>query len=229
MSSLADATWPEVERGGVLVVPLGATEQHGPHLPTGTDTVIVEALAERLDRARRSCWVAPTLPIGASGEHAGFPGTISFGTRALAVALIELGRSADHFDGIFFLNWHGGNAEAVDEAVSALRREGRQATRWRSPPSAREAPGDLHAGQIETSLMLAIAPDSIREDRVEAGPAGVPGEIVSRIRSGGVRSVSGTGVLGDPRAATEAAGQRLLRVLVESLTESYDEFEAGLG
>lgn len=84
--ALADATWPEAERraaGAVLAVPVGSTEQHGPHLPLSTDTDIAVALVERLARRRRGVVAAPALAYGSSGEHAGFAGTLSIGREAL--------------------------------------------------------------------------------------------------------------------------------------------------
>src|SRR4030081_1452778 len=95
---LATLTWRQAHalasRGPLLAVPLGSTEQHGPHLPLDTDTRIATALAAGLARRRDDGVVAPALPYGASGEHAGFPGTLSVGTPALELLLVELVRSA---------------------------------------------------------------------------------------------------------------------------------------
>ncbi len=95
---LADLSWPEIGQraaaGAVLAVPVGSTEQHGPHLPLSTDTDIAVALCDRLAAARPDVLVAPPVGYGASGEHAGFPGTLSIGLGALELLLIELGRSA---------------------------------------------------------------------------------------------------------------------------------------
>ena len=114
---LGDRTWPTVG-GGVLLVPLGSTEQHGPHLPLRTDTMIAEAVAlelgERLRATGTDATVAPALPYGASGEHEGFAGTLSIGTRALAQVLVELGRSAGLWcERVAFVNAHGGNVDAL--------------------------------------------------------------------------------------------------------------------
>ena len=95
----------------VVAVPLGATEQHGPHLPLGTDTTIACALAAGLAEARDDVVVAPPLPYGSSGEHAGFPGTLSIGRAALELVLVELARS---WDGpMLFVCAHGGNVEPL--------------------------------------------------------------------------------------------------------------------
>ena len=94
-------------------MPLGSCEQHGPHLPLGTDTIIATALADRLAARCPDIVVAPALAISASGEHAGFPGTLSIGTDTTAAVLVELARSADWAAGIVLVNGHGGNADAV--------------------------------------------------------------------------------------------------------------------
>jgi len=222
VSRLAEATWPEAGRGGALVVPLGATEQHGPHLPLGTDTMIVEALLKRFEEARPGAWISPAVAIAASGEHSGFPGTLSIGGRALAELLVELGRSADHFDRIYFVNWHGGNATAIDEAVARLNEEGRVAGRWRPEPD--WAGHDLHAGWVETSMMLAIHPGLVRREAAEAGTESRSPGTLARLRAEGVGAVSPNGVLGDPEGASAADGRRLLAGLAECLVADFDRF-----
>jgi len=92
---LAQATWPVIEQSmrRLLVVPVGSLEQHGPHLPLDTDTQIAAAVARRACAGRPGVALAPALPVGASGEHAAFPGTLSIGSEALAACLIELVRA----------------------------------------------------------------------------------------------------------------------------------------
>jgi len=120
---LGQSTWPDLGEDAPrrLLIPLGATEQHGPHLPLQTDTLIAVAIAEAAAAERRDVVIAPALPYGASGEHAGFPGTLSLGRAAVEAAIVELVRSADHFDDVVLLSWHGGNAQPVDRAVTRLR------------------------------------------------------------------------------------------------------------
>ncbi|WP_067477460.1 mycofactocin biosynthesis peptidyl-dipeptidase MftE, partial [Nocardia amamiensis] len=155
---LADLTWPEAgERaaaGAVLAIAVGATEQHGPHLPLSTDTDIAGELCARLAAARSDVLVGPAIPYGASGEHAGFPGTLSIGQAALELLVVELCRSAtDTFGRILLVNWHGGNVEPLRRAEDLLRAESRD-VRVYLP----RFDGDLHAGRSETALQLALAP-----------------------------------------------------------------------
>ena len=104
-----------------LIVPVGSTEQHGPHLPLDTDTRIAVAVAHRA-AADRGHLLAPAIAYGASGEHQGFPGTVSIGTAALRTVLVEYGRSACDWAGrLVFVNGHGGNTEALRDAVALLR------------------------------------------------------------------------------------------------------------
>jgi mycofactocin system creatininase family protein len=214
-ADLGGRTWTDVAPGArpVLLVPLGSVEQHGPHLPLDTDTRIAVALAHGLAERRTDVVVAPAVAYGASGEHAGFPGTLSIGTEALTTVLIELGRSADAFAAIVLVNGHGGNAEAVLAAVSTLVEEGRTAAAW--SPSIPD--GDAHAGRTETSLLLAIDPDVVRLERAEPGEDAPLREIISRLMDGGVAAVSPNGVLGDPRGASADEGAALLGELVDQL------------
>ncbi|OMQ15068.1 mycofactocin system creatininase family protein, partial [Modestobacter sp. VKM Ac-2676] len=89
---LSEATWPEIGSRPLVVVPLGSVEQHGRHLPLATDTVVARRVAEAAVPDLPGAWLAPALNYGASGEHEGFPGTISLGTEALTVVLTEFGR-----------------------------------------------------------------------------------------------------------------------------------------
>src|SRR5216683_5305492 len=135
MTTLGDLTWPEAARlaaaGAVLAVPVGSTEQHGPHLPLSTDTDVAVALAARLATRLGDVIVAPAVGYGSSGEHAGFAGTISIGQEALELMLVELGRSATAtFRHLLFISAHGGNHEPVTRAVRRLRAESRDVLAW---------------------------------------------------------------------------------------------------
>jgi creatinine amidohydrolase len=245
---LADAHWPDVEAGPrrLLVVPVGSLEQHGPHLPLDTDTRIAAAVARRAwagpdGDGLSGVGLAPAIGIGASGEHADFPGTLSIGHVALSAVLVELGRHASlHWPALLLVNGHGGNAAAIGGAVETLRGEGRDCHVWHAGvrPSMLAAAGDrtgndraanggaradarvvldAHAGRTETSIMLALAPGDVRLGAAEAGETRPLREIIGGLRAGGVRPVSPNGVLGDPAGASAAEGEMLLGLLTADL------------
>lgn len=207
MGDLGSLTWPDVgsDDGTYVVVPIGSMEQHGPHLPLATDTVIAVALAAALGRARHEVLVTPPLAISASGEHAGFPGTLSIGSEVLERVLVELVRSADWAAGVVLVNGHGGNANALSGALATLRHEQRNVLAWwPSQPSG--ARGDAHAGWLETSVMLHLVPDLVQPERFERGETRPIAEVMDELLELGVRGVSANGVLGDPTGATAVDG-----------------------
>jgi mycofactocin precursor peptide peptidase len=213
---IAQARWPECEDVPVLLVPVGATEQHGPHLPLGTDTAIATTVA-----ARSGLLVAPALPYGASGEHESFPGTVSIGTEILAAVIVELGRSACRFaDRLVLVNGHGGNVGALRAAVALLRSEGRDVAWF---PCG--VPGaDAHAGHHETGVMLALAPDTVRPDLAAPGNTAPLRELMPAISAGSVRDVSPSGVLGDPTGATAGEGAETVSVIVAALVTAVERW-----
>lgn len=212
---LADLRWSDVDvvaAERLLVVPVGSTEQHGPHLPLSTDTDVAVAVADRLAAERADVLVAPALPYGASGEHAGFAGTLSIGLAALELVLVELVRSADAFRGVVLVSGHGGNADAVNAAVRTLAAEGRDVLAW-----APRIAGDAHAGRTETSLLLALCPDRVAIGAAAAGDTRPIDDLLPALRAAGVAAVSPNGVLGDPTGASAAEGATLLDRLAADL------------
>jgi creatinine amidohydrolase len=212
---LARSAWPDVPRDALVLVPVGSTEQHGPHLPLQTDSVIAEAVARAAQRRLTGVPVllAPTIAYGASGEHAGFPGTVSIGQEALHVLLVETVRSLSLWAGrTVFVNGHGGNVATLNAAVSRLRAEGHDVA-WLGCDV---VGGDAHAGRTETSLMLHLAPEEVRLAAAVAGDTRPLPEILPELRARGVRGVSSTGVLGDPAGAGPEEGRALLDSLASS-------------
>ncbi|MET4433112.1 mycofactocin biosynthesis peptidyl-dipeptidase MftE [Mycolicibacterium sp. 624] len=197
-----------------LIVPIGSTEQHGPHLPLDTDTRIAVAVAEGVAERLAGDWaLAPAVSYGASGEHEGFTGTVSIGTAALELLLIEFGRSACHWaPRVVFVNGHGGNVQALVGAVALLRDEGRDVS-W---CSCAVRGGDAHAGHTETSVLLHISPEDVWLDERVPGNSAPLSELLPRMRDGGVAAVSPVGVLGDPMTATADEGARLLAEMVDT-------------
>lgn len=199
-----------------LIVPLGSTEQHGPHLPLDTDTRIASAVAGAVAR-RLGHLLAPAIPYGAAGEHQGFPGTISIGTAALTDLLVEFGRSACEWAArVAFVNGHGGNVEALRAAAVLLRAEGRDVA-WCTPAVSRCA--DAHAGHTETSVLLHLSPDLVRVEECRPGNTAPLADLMPQLRAGGMRAVSESGVLGDPTTATATEGGRLFAEMVDDCAE----------
>lgn len=229
---LGDATWNEVQallddpvsedgtRSPLVLVPVGSTEQHGPHLPMSTDTLIAEEIVARAMHLTDGLMVGPTIAVTASGEHAAFPGTLSIGTAVMHDVILELGRSADWAAGVVFVNGHGGNSGAVTAAVDTLRLEGRHVLSWwpKWPQRADGGAKDLHAGRIETSLMLAIDPGLVR---LELAAPGVDADL-DELRRVGVRPVSSSGVLGDPTGASGGEGDQFITTFVNDLVNAIE-------
>ena len=221
VNNIATNTWSQIanRESTVLLLPLGSCEQHGPHLPLDTDTQIAQYLCAQAALHNDRILIAPSLSITASGEHAGFPGTLSIGTDALTQVLIEIVRSADWCSGVVFVNGHGGNTDAVTAAVRTLKSEQRNVASWWP----RIEHGDAHAGASETSMMLAIHPEQVNMAKAEAGSTKPIGEISAQLRSDGVRAVSANGVLGDPTTATSEHGLSLLSQLTQDLVTFINE------
>jgi creatinine amidohydrolase len=220
MTGFDQSTWVEMDRragsGAILLVPLGSTEQHGPHLPLTTDTDIALAIATGAARRLDRLVVAPSLAYGSSGEHQGFAGTLSIGRDATELVLVELARSATvDFERVVMVCAHGGNSVPLGRALNLLTAEGRPVTAW-SPPWS----GDLHAGRTETSVMLAIAPTRVRMGQAEVGDPRPIDTLLPLLRRQGVRGISANGVLGDPTGASTDEGHRLLTIAVDDLVEA---------
>jgi len=194
---LAALTWPKATRlnESVLVVPLGSTD---------SDTDIATALGAQV-AGRPDAMVAPAVPYSASGEHAGFGGTLSIGQAALELLVVELVRSAGaSFGRVLLLSGHGGNAGPLARAAMLLRAEGHDVRVW-SPPWR----GDAHAGRTETSVQLALGARALAE-QARAGATGALAELLPAFYASGVLRISPNGVLGDPAGADTDEGHDLL-------------------
>jgi mycofactocin system creatininase family protein len=233
-NDLGNSTSEQVQRQlqstlPVVVIPVGSTEQHGPHLPLDTDTRIASSVARAVltrlgDPAvdDSEYLLAPAIAYGASGEHEAFPGTISIGAEALEHLLLEFGRSATNWAGrLVFVNGHGGNVGALVAAVRRLRAEGRDAG-W---CSCSVQGGDAHAGHTETSVLLYISPSDVRIELSRPGNSAPLAELLPSMRRGGVVAVSEVGVLGDPTTATAADGARLFEEMVAGCTDRIGRWE----
>jgi mycofactocin system creatininase family protein len=210
-SELANATSQQLQStSSALIIPVGSTEQHGPHLPLDTDTRIATAVsvavAAQLAGDQLKWMVAPAIAYGASGEHEEFSGTVSIGTSALRLLLVEFGRSAARWaPRLVFVNGHGGNMEALTAAAALLRYEGLDVG-WCSCSAAN---ADAHAGHTETSVLLHISPADVRLDQRVPGNTAPLRQLMPAMRQGGVAAVSEVGILGDPTTATAEEGARI--------------------
>ncbi len=203
----------------VLLIPLGATEQHGPHLPLATDTIIATAWANAAAARVEGVLVAPPVPYGSSGEHQDFAGTLSIGREALAQLITELVRSAAHFcDRIVLVSGHGGNAPVLGPTVTRLTGEGHRVS-WVTPrwPDGTEI--DAHAGRTETSLLLHVRPDLVGPFTDVTGTITPLSELMPTLLADGIGAVTPNGVLGDATGATAEHGAELFEHLVEHLVD----------
>jgi len=244
---LDELSWPEVRAEidagrDTVVVALGATEQHGPHMPLATDALIGDHLA-RLLAERLDAFVAPTVRIGCSQHHVGFAGTMSLSEETYHAIIGDLVRSllAGGFARIVLLPTHGGNFAPLAAALEKL--DGAERARVTALTDLgvlfqiaqlgeREhgvplGEGGLHAGEWETSLMLAIHPELVRMDRAQAGFTGDLQEAVGSMFAGGVASISENGAIGDPARASAAHGERYWAAIEQIVAEQVPGAGAG--
>jgi len=218
---LSEATWPDVADADadLAVLPVGSTEQHGPHAPLGTDSITATAVADAgTDAYDGAVLVTPTIPVGVSAEHRQFPGTLWLAPDTFRAVVSDVVESlASHgVSRVVVVNGHGGNVPALGEVCAALTRDGVAYTVPFTWFDAIEAdPG--HAGHVETSVLQAVAPDTVREDRREPG-ADTWGEWVAGVDLA-VDTIEFTenGVVGDPTTADAASGEALLATAADAL------------
>ena len=229
-----DAAWPELSdlhgrgEGEVGLVPVGATEQHGPHLPTGTDTIIATALCLKASE-RTSAPVLPAIPVACSYGHGTvLPGTLSLSPALLSAVACQYAEwaAASGLTRLLFVNAHFGNAAALGTATDHLRlfRPDLQvgvADWWSLDPEvAREtvAEGDdVHAHRAETSIMLALAPHLVHLDRLAT--ADDPDRTAGLVFRYTAPALSTNGVTGRPSEATAELGSRLVELTVAALVD----------
>jgi creatinine amidohydrolase len=225
-TTAADAA---LDDAAVALLPTGATEQHGPHLPLGTDTRAATGVADRLDR--EDVVVCPPLSVGVSDHHRQFPGTLSVTPETFGRYVRETVESlADHgLRKVVVVNGHGGN----DDALRRVARDCRRAERafvvpWNWWANLDDAHEDLfgrrhvgHAGAAETSAVAALAPDLVDESALDAADAGA-GDVWGVHVAGALvfddaADFAENGVVGVPSEGSAEAGERLLDAAVADL------------
>jgi len=242
---IEEMTWPEVRAaidGGKrrVIVMLGAMEQHGPHLPIGTDTYLGYATGERLARRLGDALLAPVVSLGYSVGHLPMAGTVTIAETTLETIIVDVCRSLAHhgFREIILLCSHGGNYRAIRTVLSRIREEHREIRistitdfdEWLEHTkkfAAREgldmARLGVHAAQGETSLMLAHRPDLVQMDKACEG---FVGDASIRWRSKvppPMDTMSPTGILGDARGATVELGEKMFQERIERVARMIEE------
>ncbi|MEJ2581307.1 MAG: creatininase family protein, partial [Acidobacteriota bacterium] len=244
---LGELTWPEADRRlsevDLALLPVGAVEQHGPHLPLDTDAFDADYLARRVAEACTDPkpLVLPLLPYGVSYHHDDFKGTISVSNDSLSTMVYDIGMacSRNGITKLVIVNGHGGNGPTLQYAAQMINRDAQIFVAVDTGETSDvdmaelcETPGDVHAGEFETSTSLAIRPDLVRMDRAKAF---VP-EFSSRYLNFSARrsiewyaqtaKISPTGVLGDPTRASAEKGHRMWEVMVANLVELVEELKS---
>ena len=198
---------------------MGSVEQHGPHLPLATDTIIAVEWANSVAARLDGVITAPPLHYGSSGEHQGFAGTLSIGRDALAAVVMELVRSAATFcDRVILVCGHGGNAPVLGPIVEQLVGEGHHVD-WVVPRWPSDVAVDAHAGRTETSLMLHLRPDLVASTEAVKGNTEPLEDLMPKLVVGGLAAVTANGILGDATGASAEHGRALFNHLVDALVD----------
>jgi creatinine amidohydrolase len=227
-------TWPQVRDEiaagrDTVVVAFGATEQHGMHMPLATDALLGDHFA-RLLADRLDAFVAPTVRVGCSSHHLAFPGTLSLSDETFHAIVADLVQSlaTGGFRRVVLIPTHGGNFAPLAAAVEKLGKPEsievvaltdlgvllQVAIAGEREYSVPLSEGGVHAGEWETSLMLAIAPELVRMESAEAGYTGDLQEGLGVMLAEGIKAISENGAFGDPARASAEHGARYWEIAV---------------
>jgi creatinine amidohydrolase/Fe(II)-dependent formamide hydrolase-like protein len=243
---LGELSWPAAEHRlrevDIALLPVGAVEQHGPHLPLDTDAFDADYLARRV---AESCTdpkplVLPLISYGVSYHHDDFPGTISVGNEALSSMVYDVGMSCarNGITKLIIVNGHGGNTPALQFAAQLINRDAMIFTAVDTGETSDvdlaelcETPNDVHAGEIETSTALAVRPQLVDMASAERF---VP-QFSSRYLDFTARRsiewyartarISPSGILGDPTRASRQKGDKMWQVMVGNLVELVEDLK----
>jgi creatinine amidohydrolase/Fe(II)-dependent formamide hydrolase-like protein len=244
---LAELTWPQARQRlsevDLALLPVGAIEQHGPHLPLDTDAFDAEHLAREVAAACSDPkpLVLPLIPYGVSYHHEDFDGTISVSPDTLSRLVYEVGMNLARqgIKKLVIINGHGGNVPALKFAAQNINRDAHIFTTVETGESSdtdvaaiTETRGDVHSGEVETSTALATRPHLVRMDRAETF---VPRFSSHYLDFASKRSVewyartariSPSGVMGDPSKASAEKGRRIWEVMVRNLVEFVEDLKS---
>ena len=209
-------TSKEIEESKVdtAILPIGSIEQHGPHLPLGTDWIIVQEIAKRVAEKLGNCYLLPALPYGTSQEHLEFPGTISLKPSTLAKVIrdIVLSLYLHNIKKIIVISGHGGNW-IIKPTIRELNLKYPDLKIIHSGPMGGK-PLDIHAGDSETSYMLYINEDLVKKDKIVDHVPDVTQEYLDYV---GMKPLSKHGSWGPASQASKEKGEKLLETRVEKI------------
>jgi creatinine amidohydrolase len=227
--------WNALADAKLAFLPIGATEQHGYHLPLNTDGIIADAIANELSKRFEPSYCVPLLPYSASFEHADFPGCISLRIRTLTAVVTDIVQSLKRsgISNIVIINGHGGN-HLLRNIVQELNADDPQ-TVWGPFPNRRHweeayrvagisetISRDMHAGEGETSLMMYLRPEAVKEDRRSDFDA--PDRPF--LETVGMKPYTESGAVGFPTRATAEKGRLLLQSLTDQIASTLENMES---
>jgi len=232
MMLLEEMTWKEIESGlgttRTVILPVGATEEHGPHLPVFTDTLQAMEVAKEVSR-RKAIFVAPSINYGVCRSTRDFPGTVSISSEALRKLTYDLviGFHESGFHNILILTGHAGSQHlaALKEAAEAVVEDIDVRVSVVSDfhlikKDELETFNDGHAGEIETSRMLVL-----REDLVKGSPEKHFPKRAKYLIMRDVRHLMGNGIMGDPTKASKEKGLKFMEMAVQGVLDALNELE----
>lgn len=221
---------------GIAVLPFGALEQHGPHLPLGTDTITAAYVARQI-ATRLDAVLLPPVHYGDTWNNAGYPGTLSLAPSTVTAIAVDLGRAlaASGAGGLVIVNGDWGNRQPLYAATRTLLDSGALNTITLDYPGMDEAitmlrdsqpaaPGLNHAEEIETSIMLQLTPEDVRQDRYVSCYPSFPTDFGTTPMQ--LHRFSESGVFGDPSSASAAKGAAILDATVTASVAVLDDFIA---
>jgi creatinine amidohydrolase len=228
----------------LVILPVASMEQHGPHLAVGVDTILCEGVCRRAAEAvtGREVVVAPTLWCGMAEHHMSLGGTFTFDLPTYRAVLLCFLKSIERhgFTRVVIVNGHGGNIAALAAFLPDFARETTLTIRALTyfelaqsamPPLLDRQNGTMHACEVETSMMMALAPDHVREERLSEAYGGAAADSTALMRPLVAQyrpfaEMTATGVRGDARTASREKGEKLVAACVTALAAWISEAEA---
>ncbi len=239
---MEEMNWVDIKKAiddgfKTVIIGVGSTEQHGPHLPTKTDALIADVLVNLIAQNLKNALQAQTIRVGCSDHHLPFPGTISLKKSTLKAIIHDYIESLQKhgFQNIIFIPTHGGNFNPLKEVIEDAQEKYPKikifgftdlmgfvgaGDKIAAEFNITKEVAGAHAGEVETSQMLALAEDLVEKKRFQPGYLGVLGEEeVELLFKKGMPSLTEIGVIGDPTNASKRRGKHYIQKIAEFLTD----------